>query len=141
MGGEVYGVARRRPRAGPARLDQLCRRGGGGAEPRRRQLRRRGWARKKRSISRDASGPLGSVYEPSGAPPDQACDASSTSQCSASVGASAPAFAARQTVRRTRRWPAAVLPETFSATASMPSSAAAMTASPLAAVTVASASP
>jgi hypothetical protein len=32
----------------------------------------RGCSAKKRSISRDASGPLGSVYEPLALPPDQA---------------------------------------------------------------------
>ena len=32
-----------------------------------------GLSKKNRSISRDASGPRGSVYEPSGLPPDHAC--------------------------------------------------------------------
>ena len=47
----------------------------------------RGCSRKKRSISRDASGPAGSVYEPAAAPPDHAWPAPCTTQCSARLGA------------------------------------------------------
>ena len=39
-------------------------------------------SRKKRSISRVASGPRGSVKEPAGLPPDHACVAPWISQCS-----------------------------------------------------------
>ena len=42
----------------------------------------RGVSKKNRSISREASGPCGSVCEPSGQPPDQACPSPSMAQCS-----------------------------------------------------------
>lgn len=45
----------------------------------------REWLRKKRSISREASGPFGSVYEPLLLPPDHACPAPCTTQCSATA--------------------------------------------------------
>ena len=105
MGGEVYGVARCRLRDGasaPGSAAPTRRAGSRGTSAR----CRRGWSRKKRNISRDASGPSGSVYEPAAAPPDQACGAPCTSQCSASSAHRAPASAARQTVRRARRLPA-----------------------------------
>ena len=47
--------------------------------------RRRGCSRKKRSISLEASGPRGSVNEPAGLPPDQACPAPLINHCSTIV--------------------------------------------------------
>ena len=47
------------------------------------------WWLKKRHISRAAFGPLGSVYEPCGLPPDQAWPPPCTIQCSAWTGAPA----------------------------------------------------
>ena len=46
--------------------------------------------RKNRSISADASGPLGSVYEPSVLPPDHACPPPCTVHCSTITLSSAP---------------------------------------------------
>ncbi len=55
--------------------------------------RRRGCSAKKRSISRDASGPSPSVKLPAASPPDQAWPAPCTTQCSARLGAGSRAAA------------------------------------------------
>src|ERR1700730_5871184 len=51
--------------------------------------------KKNRSISRDASGPSGSVYEPSGLPPDQPCPSPSMAHCSTYTTPRAPLIKVR----------------------------------------------